>query len=1044
MADNKKIYENNTLAWVAWNFANQSKSDWQNIAQNERPVVKERLGNIAWAVKDAGSTYLDLKKKAYIDMPIQSTKAAWDFLFGSPQKVETDADRLARYVWQWYTTRKWDDYLYSPDGKRSNVKYDGTIWEPEVAHNAATAGKTISKEGVGKLPTSSELWIQWRPEVQESEPAAATPTTPAASSNTGATTAWGTYNPTTNAANGGRDYSVLKNADVNISQYWDDSSEKNYNNPDLWWGENQKYTWENTKNSQVAYDPNATLDNLDPNYQFGWNAQLANSDQAWYIAKRNDQIASALYNAWLTSIEDVANYLNQQPWFQDSNENERMNTINSVWKRLGQIAGQNNQSDAWTPEANNPSDLSWMESDLSWQWGKLFGKVTADSWNTMNWIDTLVDANSVYAAMNQSRITTVKNLQSMTASTIAASIVSWYTPWGDQGMRDLMQYDPAKYQEIQEELKKLRWQMDVNAIASGEWSMSTMIGKTNIDTDIEDFAFSSSNTTTSAADILKSVNSTLSSNEAASTASEQMANIENDMAKLQNRLKNLRGEANSVFKWDAPDYIVKAYIANRTAEIQSEMSMLEQRYNAAYSRYQNEWEQTKWKAEFWLKQQELQLKMESNVWDQYMDKQWLMLKWADYNGTIDWTRSVTSMSQQEIINTFQNFVSTYTEGKYGWQCGAFVKRYLSELWINLPNISSLASKVSLVDPNITDPVEWDLVIMDSKNYPANWHIAIVSAVDDDGTIHLLESNWNNDELVHTTRTIKPWQKWVYGFFRPTSNANASTWSNEWTFTRKDWVVFDTSDAPTYSSLNYDQQKIVQQLVNLNKNPSTITKRQYGDDFEKILSAVNEINPAWSEDDYKQASSYKTQWNKWANWGWISRNATSVKAAKELYEMVDDLDKIPSMTLNQLINASEQEFWWTKIAAFKTKLEWMITEAAGALKWWNAANSDKDIERMNNILDTKMSKWQIKTALKELVDLLYWKNESEAQTYADLALVKPNPIWVDEVADWMYDELWITGLAQYYNYTPSYWDLDVFVNGGWSSSAVYSAADILSA
>lgn len=53
---------------------------------------------------------------------------------------------------------------------------------------------------------------------------------------------------------------------------------------------------------------------------------------------------------------------------------------------------------------------------------------------------------------------------------------------------------------------------------------------------------------TNTADILKSVNSTLNSNDVASTASEQMASIENDMFNLQNRLKNLKREANTVFK----------------------------------------------------------------------------------------------------------------------------------------------------------------------------------------------------------------------------------------------------------------------------------------------------------------------------------------------------------------------------------------------------------------------------------------------------------------------------------------------------------------
>jgi hypothetical protein len=34
-------------------------------------------------------------------------------------------------------------------------------------------------------------------------------------------------------------------------------------------------------------------------------------------------------------------------------------------------------------------------------------------------------------------------------------------------MRDLMQYDPAKYQEVQTQIKQLRGQMTINDIAQG-------------------------------------------------------------------------------------------------------------------------------------------------------------------------------------------------------------------------------------------------------------------------------------------------------------------------------------------------------------------------------------------------------------------------------------------------------------------------------------------------------------------------------------------------------------------------------------------------
>jgi hypothetical protein len=51
------------------------------------------------------------------------------------------------------------------------------------------------------------------------------------------------------------------------------------------------------------------------------------------------------------------------------------------------------------------------------------------------------------------------------------------------------------------------------------------------------------------------------------------------------------------------------------------MSILENRYNSAQSRYQQEWERTKWAAEFDLKKQELQLKRESASLDDWSTRQ---------------------------------------------------------------------------------------------------------------------------------------------------------------------------------------------------------------------------------------------------------------------------------------------------------------------------------------------------------------------------------------------------------------------------------------
>lgn len=468
------------------------------------------------------------------------------------------------------------------------------------------------------------------------------------------------------------DPSKLQNADVNISQYWDDSSETNYNNPDLWGWENQKYTWENTKNSQVAYDPSATVEWLDPNYQYWKNAQMANSEQANYIATRNDQIASALYNAWKTSVEDVRSFLEWQRGFYNSDPNERENTIQSVWKRLGQIAEQNwNNNEQWqsnTSDQNNDEALQNMQNDLmkdtTWQ---LYGKVTADEWNPENWITTQADPYNVDRMMAESRIANVKKLQTMDSQSIAASIISWTTPYGEQAMRDLMQYNPQKYEEIQTAIKQLKWQMEINNITKGERTESYAENKTElINNDNINKAESLSNNSEEVWAILADVETTLSSNESATTAEWTMKQLEADMEKLKTRLKNLDKEANQVFKWDVPQYIVNAYKANRTAEIQDKLTELENQYNAAYNRYQTELDNAWRQKEYDLKVQQLSMQMQSQTFDQWYKRQTLAKSniYKDDNW-VNWQININE--NWEIYYTQTQTIQTYNWSGMKWQ-----------------------------------------------------------------------------------------------------------------------------------------------------------------------------------------------------------------------------------------------------------------------------------------------------------------------------------------------------------------------------------------
>lgn len=978
------------------------------------------------------------------DKEIEKTKAG---LKEEWNRGVRDKDMLNAYkpentfeqtAWGW---NYWMDRAVSQDNNEQ-WQYNAlnwtwhVVWIPE--RNNQLLYQPATQQQWQRFPVRPATLGGTTAEVQQSEPEQ-TYVAPQSTAWTATRTSWATTWTQTQ-------WRQLKNADVNFSQYWDDSSAPNQ--ATRWW-QNDKYTWEFVKNSNLWYDPNITTADLDPNYLYWMDAQWANSENAGYIARRNDMIASALYNEAIAqwrnpTKDDVINFLSKQKNWNNSTEADRYNTIESVWKRLGGIEGENPISTPAQPEANNEptysdESLNNMQQDLnkSTAWD-LYGKVTADQ---STHIKTLEDDNSVYRSMNESRIQSYKELRWMDSQSIAAAIVSWVMAMDSQQMRDLMQYDPAKYQEVKQAEKQIRGQMNINSITSGEWEWNSSVTNwsSSLQNEKTSFATSNANWVTNTADILKSVNSTLNSNDVASTASEQMASIENDMSNLQNRLKNLRKEASTVFKWDVPQYIVNAYISNRTAEIQDQLSVLENRYNAAYSRYQNEWEQTKWKAEFDLKKQELELKKQSANLDEWSTRQGIALKWADLNGTTNGTTPLSTLQAQEALSVLSDFSSSYPTNSHWWQCWAFVKKYLASIGVNLPNMSSIDSKKSLIDDSITDPSDWDIVIMSSKNYPQNWHMAIVESVDDDGTIHLLESNWNWDEQVHR-RTIKPWDKSILWYYRPTgwTQWTSLSWQQWWNWTRRDGETFNLDNAPTYNSLSYDQQNTVKWLLNLSINPATITKRQYWDDFEKILSAVTEINPNWQAADFWQADKVKKEWNTSTKNGSNSRNGTAIATAKELYEMSDLLWNTKFTDWNNMMNYLKKKLSNENFIRFRVKLWTLASEYAWALKGNNAAPTEKEIEEARQQIAENLSGWGIKAAAIEMTRSLYNKNANEADNYANVTLEKPNLIVTEDVADWMYDVAWITSLPEYYNYTPSWWWAVASKSNSWGgTSSTYS-------
>lgn len=616
------------------------------------------------------------------------------------------------------------------------------------------------------------------------------------------------------------------NANLNYNQYWDDSH-PNQQSQRGWL--NDKYTGEWTSNTYIAYNPDLRTSDLDPNYLYGQAAKDRNRQEAGYIARRNDNIASALYNEWRVSKEDVAQFLASQNEWMNSTEADRLNTIESVWKRLGQIKPQEEEPQ----KEYDPSIIeNALDEDTS---GRLYGKVTADEWGSTTGIDTLADANSVYKAMNEGRIANVKALLSTNSESVAYMMSEWLSPYWDQTMRDLQQYYPEKYQEIQTALKKIKWQQDVNNIShSGNINVTSQLtaSENNVSTSMN--AYVNSTASGSAAwQLSTNLNNALADSKVVSWAREQMEEYKRKIQEIQDAANDLPALANKYFKWDVPQYMVNAFINNRLQQYNKELEKYQNLYNASLQEAQMEIAQQQRREEMnykWTSLQAEQNYRNANLELSRKELEYNRQKAEISNGqwNDDWTYSYVDMNwelhtlssqeakeklekaKNDLYNYSTEFIETWTKKidaakakwqyVHWWQCESFSDNYTRKYyWTEMRWakwwVTTAKEKAAYATESI--PMRWFVAVWDygivQSDWVNYWHTGIVIDYNpDDWTFTTIESNyewhWEVSIRKHSLNSAN-----LIWFWNPTLWDSAKSWAtSSW------WSDYDFYDTPMRS------------------------------------------------------------------------------------------------------------------------------------------------------------------------------------------------------------------------------------------------------
>lgn len=551
-----------------------------------------------------------------------------------------------------------------------------------------------------------------------------------------------------------------------------------------------KYQWEGTNNVYTPYNKDIKLSWLDPNYQYGQPAKDINAVDDKYITTRNDNIASALYNEWKITKDDVVGFLQSQNNWYNSTEAERANTIDNVWNRLWQFVAENwDQTQTEEKEPIQIGDKEKKEPDL------IYWKTTAEEWNIWNGVVANEDAMSIYRQMDQARAANLNALRNMTPNTAAVSTYFGTIPYGDQAMRDMQQFDHEWYQQYQEELNKLYIQDQVNTLTHGtaDEESRTIIDSIDdwMNNDIKTWQDKNIND-----DNNESygwlLNEKLRSNKTASSAKEQMINIKMDIEDLNSELEELPKKAQQAFKGDVPDYIYQAFIANNSQEIQKKIKNLESKYTALSDIYKTEVWNTQWEMEYLLKRDQYNRELTNDMFDRYYKEAQLELDKIQWSKDANWnligykydpaTNTMRPVTDGEAFDTYNNAVSKVSAKaksliwqSTGLQCTWFTNKLTQETaWVTMKNAdwwtATAADKMAYAtNPNVSDyiPVVWDVAVAVWWPYDSYYgHTMYVDNVwtDDNWEVwfHYIATNdWKNPD----DKTIAyEWSKSVTDFY----------------------------------------------------------------------------------------------------------------------------------------------------------------------------------------------------------------------------------------------------------------------------------------
>jgi len=682
-------------------------------------------------------------------------------------------------------------------------------------------------------------------------------------------------------------------------------------------------------------------------------------------------------------------------------------------------------------QSGNGTANSWVQTLPTYQNAEtIYWKTWAQTSGLNNGVVGNVDVNSPFRIMEESRRQKLDMLVNTPVETIAAALEGGVIPWDMQAIVDYKTFYPSLYAQVEKERKKIKGQGVVDALTNWDTIPTGTNSSSAANNEIADFAASNSDSNNSMMDILKDIQQTLSSNKSADAANSTMADIEEEMALLTERLQWLRKEANEVFKWDAPDYIVNAYINNRTQEIQSKLKVLSDRYKYASNRYDKEVANTQWEKEYDLKARQVAVEEDAMALKRWQAKNWIDgTTETPKNRTSRWLNGkelpMTSSSRAEIEADVDALLEMLENGQlWDAQCAEWIQRYyFPMLWINLWSLSSYESKLAIrnEDKSYT-PKKWDLIILSSATKPENWHMGIVTWVTEDGDIMYLDWNGSVEDWEGTEKAQTRWIKansskiqWYY---------NATKSIELW-----NWITIDESWYSSDLWFNVLHEDIYEKI-----NSWDMNKSEQETQAKRMWITLQEL---WRRAD--NFSLAKAQWYKWYK---TQENADGkpynpLLAAQ--YMKYSKWEYSPGWLTTTAKSAwqTEAEFWESARAYMADYEAWLIDPVA---EWAVLSESAYNLLELFAKLYNEVGdeNWQLdfNPAWPWLYQYDIWNQIKSEMTLEKMVEARSNEIWFWQVTEWEWKMLREAATSLW----SAYWTRDSKINDevNWLVSALWHA------